>query len=857
MFFNRIIYACLGFLIVHFTVISSLSAYSVDSVQIVQLDTLDSLSSNVQRGDLDSVVLFSARDTVLFKVPRKTMHLRGTASVSYKSQQLKAAQIDLDFNTSTMHAQGIRDPSGRLTGVPVFNDNGSEYVGESMKYNFRTKKGSVRFGETAIDGSFYYGSRINRISEEVIYVENGVFTTCDAPQPHFHFSSPKMKAIVNERIFLDPVIAYVGDIPVFILPVGLYFNTPKGHQSGLLMPNPIMTSDRGLLLQNGGFYWAASDYVDGELTADITTKGGVTFYNRWRYSLRDRFSGRLELRYGLSRFNVEQGFDENFGFFLTHNQDLRPNERVVADVSVTSANFFQNTSIAVRDRLTQNARSNVSYQRTFYNGHTVNLGYSRDQNMITGDLSESPLLSYSIPQITPFSGMFESTSWLNDIAISFRSTARYNHRQFTNPENAIERSENTIIEHRPSVTVTPKLGYFTLAPQITYSENWYTQAYSTHVSSADSTVTRLRQAGFFREYTYSAGVNASTILYGLAKPDIFGVKAIRHTLQPTLGIIWSPDQSDPSLGFFEQYISPITGVPVLTSRFSPFQGGTTLASRSQQLNMSVNLLNRLAIKVSDTDTSDKALEILTFDIGTNYNTIADSLNLGDIRLSVRSPVLTAISFNTTATFSAYEQQLVTNPLSGRSEWANVNKFLVATGAGLLRLRSMSLQLGTRFANEASGMVGSGGDEMDTSVTNGTLRERFERRINARDIPVDFFGDNTPGWSPFTSQWSIDLNASYSMTRVNPEQTMQSLVVSGRSTLRLTPTLFTSATASYDVITGTINSPIVEVNKVIHCWSLTLNWIPTGFNRGFILRFSADSDILRDLRIIKQSTPIWR
>jgi hypothetical protein len=60
-----------------------------------------------------------------------------------------------------------------------------------------------------------------------------------------------------------------------------------------------------------------------------------------------------------------------------------------------------------------------------------------------------------------------------------------------------------------------------------------------------------------------------------------------------------------------------------------------------------------------------------------------------------------------------------------------------------------------------------------------------------------------------------------------------------------------------MLTGEINTPVIDITKRIHCWNLSFNWVPTGLNRGFFLRFSAAAPQLDDLQIIKQSTPIYR
>ena len=229
---------------------------------------------------IDTIVAFSAKDSAHFNLGKRQLRLRGTSDVKYRTQELEAEVIVLDFNARTMKAEGATDSSGRLRGFPMFRDNGEEFAGREMQYSFDSRRGRVVYGETNVEGGFYYGSSIKRVGETTAFVEDGCFTTCDAPHPHFYFKASKMKVLLNDKIFLDPAVWYVEDVPVFALPFGIFVSMERGRRSGLNLPTPLMTSDRGVVLQNLGYYFALSDYVDTELSADITTKGGITLYSR-------------------------------------------------------------------------------------------------------------------------------------------------------------------------------------------------------------------------------------------------------------------------------------------------------------------------------------------------------------------------------------------------------------------------------------------------------------------------------------------------------------------------------------------------------------------------------------------------
>ncbi len=156
-------------------------------------------SARVSNSGIDTIVVISARDSAHFSLSKKTLRLRGTSDVKYRTQHIEADLIIMDFNSSTMAAEGAMDSSGVIKGFPVFTDAGEEFAGESMTYNFSTGKGRVKFGETSVEGGFYYGSRIKRVDEKTAFVENGCFTTCDAAHPHFYFNSPTMKVSARRR----------------------------------------------------------------------------------------------------------------------------------------------------------------------------------------------------------------------------------------------------------------------------------------------------------------------------------------------------------------------------------------------------------------------------------------------------------------------------------------------------------------------------------------------------------------------------------------------------------------------------------------------------------------------------------
>ena len=185
--------------------------------------------------------------------------------------------------------------------------------------------------------------------------------------------------------------------------------------------------------------------------------------------------------------------------------------------------------------------------------------------------------------------------------------------------------------------------------------------------------------------------------------------------------------------------------------------------------------------------------------------------------------------------------------------------MLSAGKGLARLSNLSVQLGTRFSSQGVSFE-QRSNVADTAAQDSVgedLPSRFDRRLNYRDEEVDLFGERTPGWSPVIMPWDLGLQLVYSYVKPNPDLVTQSLYLSFRGSVSLTQSLDVNVVGSFDLITGQLNSPIIDISKRIHCWYLSVNWVPIGVNQGFFLRFGASAQQLRDLVIPKQSTPLYR
>lgn len=841
---------------------------SVDSLKTERSLTIESESSTItepkSESGIDTLVTYSAKDSARFDLKTKRMRLRGDAKLNYKSQKLNSEIIVMHFDESTLAASGAENADGRAYGFPKFNDQGEEYVGEKIRFNFKTNKGTINLGETELNEGFYFGTKIKRVSETEFFVKDGYYTTCDDPDPHYYFGSPKMKVKAKDRVFIDPIILYVEDLPVFILPFGLFFPSKGGRQSGVIIPSFFFSSSRGVVFEDFGVYLALSDYYDTQVTTNFYSKGGYMVRNKTRWKIKNVLDGNADIQYGKTRFNPDDEYTTNWSVRLYHNHTLNPYERYNVNLDLSTQNFFQNTSTNIQERMRQNVESRASYSKNFSGGSSLSLLFRRNQDIITDEYEQTfPNFTYSLPNMYPLKKLdfIPKKSWLRDISFKYNLSGSYQMSKKLQPDSSFKESNRSQISHRPSLSISPKLGYFTIKPIISFSADNYFRRLTRTYNSEDSTTSDKLEHGLYSEYWYSLGVNVSTRLFGIAKPDLLGISAFRHTLQPTIGFSFTPDLSDPSRGFYGTYYDEAAQREVVYSRFERDGGGRAPRKLASSLNYA--FVNSFEIKVKQGDTiPDKNVELLRWNFNGSVNFAADSLQWSDIGMSFRTPSIGFLTFSSNAAFTLYDEDYYYDAAKDtvyQNRRVRVDEFLLSKGKGLMRLTQFSIQMGASFSSEGIQFGSSFGENKSEAPLEDSvsLGDRFSHRHSHIEKEKSMFGDDMPGYSPLKIPWSVNLGLNMSYGEPTVGNITRRISMNASFNMSLTQTWAIDATGYYDFVNMELGSPQINIRKDLHCWELSLRWTPIGYNRGFYLRFGIKSPQLRDLQIEKQSNPLLR
>jgi lipopolysaccharide assembly outer membrane protein LptD (OstA) len=794
---------------------------------------------------IDTLVAYSATDSVVYSIATKKMKMYSKGDVKYRTMELTADRIDVDWNSSLMHANGIFDTADttsrrlrklrgivdtsdttamKLKGPPIMKDGGEEYHGRELTYNFRTKRGLIDIANTSMDQGYYHGEEIKKVSPGVLFVENGRYTTCDKDDPDYYFASPKMKVMPGDKIVGEPVYLYISDVPVFALPFAV-FPSNAGRRSGIITPS-YGEDNNGKFLRNLGYFWAISDYMDADFRSDVYTEGGYDLYTDFNYGLRYYFNGSLTGEYRDIHTGEDIDPDKQrstaYDINLTHNQTIDPTSTLAANFTFASNNAYQNT-LSLNQALQQSIASNATYSKTFEGTeNSLSLSISRQQNLRDGTSDNTlPSFSFSHGQSYPFRSDDDEDDpsklpWYKNIGMSYGVSAS-NERQtvlqtFTNfkpsanavpdTNTAFETERTQSVNSNFALTMSPKAGYITITPAISYADSrTFTSNDLPYLSDDSLRIMMANERASQLAGTVTTGVTGSTRLYGILQPNLFGIDAIRHTLSPSLGF---------------NYVNQVTG-----NNLAP-----------KQMNMSMGLGNVFEMKMKQGDTAKEAdkFELLNLSLGSNYDFMADSFKLSDIGVTGRTTILgSAFSLDGGMTFDPY-----TWVKTDSGTYVRLNKISASHHGPLARLVADNLSLSTTLSGTKSSRPVTGGADTTHHNPSGT------KGIYNNDEP------------DFSIPWNLQLGFTYSESK-DPNTPSRSVNMNANLGFNLTENWKFSAAGSYDLLARQVSAPQVNISRDLHCWIMDFSWVPIGAYRNFQFSIHVKAPQLQDLKLTKSGS----
>ncbi len=805
--------------------------------------------TTASKSAIDTVVTYSAADSIVYSISNHEMSLYKKGNMKYRDFKLDAGQIGINWTTAILNAEGIKDTSDKTIEKPVFTQAGETYDGSHVAYDFKTQRGRISLANTEIDRSYYHGELIKKFSKDAMYIQNGRFTSCDKKNPDYYFQSSKMKLVINKTIIAEPIIMYIDGVPVFAIPFGV-FPAKSGRRSGIITPSFGETANSGRYLSHLGYFWAINDYSDLTTTIDWYTRGGFDLRSGLRYTLRYYFNGSLYGAYS-NRYNGEPGdpgrtVQKNWDLQFTHDQTIDPTTRLVANVSMSSNNYFRTTSINYGQILQQNLVSDVTLFKTWEGaGNSISINVHRDQNLGTGSISANlPNITFSHSQSYPFRSAAHADASPNQLAWYEMIGYSYNGQFLNTTSKTVDTTSHTITrsssygaEHSISISAAPKAGYFTISPFVSVTDKMYgsrtTYGDAPSSTGTDSIFTQ-KERGFYNIGYFNTGLSASTRLFGLMEPNMFGIAAFRHTFQPSLTLSYQPDFSRPFWNYYGHYDS-LNGHSASYDYYANTAFGGAPAGTFAGLNLSINNNFEMKTMPGDTSQTEKKYQLLNLGLGLSYNFAAQgqALPLSELSMNYRTNVGGKIDIGGSSSFNFYQYDAAL----GR----RINRFLWSEGQ-LPDMTNFSLSVSTSLQGPRKKQEGSNQTASQQSDSLKSLQQ------------YDAFYNETPK-PDLNIPWNLDLGLDYGISKPTPATVSKYATLRFNLGFNLTENWKIGFTGGYDLIQHQMTIPTVTVYRDLHCWEMNLTWNPIGYYRGFNLVIRIKASQLRDIKITKREDTI--
>lgn len=342
-----------------------------DTMELARRDTVDRRPKLIDWVPDDSVMIalraragytvvrYQAQD-VGFAAAGRTMSLVGKDSskavVQRDSTMLVADSITYSDSLKLVTAKGdtitMRDPT-----------QASDVLGHrELSYDVERREGRTRDFSTVANSGEDWRVEAHRAAfssdttndRSIVYGRDGMITSCMDSIPHFHFNARELKRVSGNILVARSVVLHVQDVPVMWLPF-IFQDIRSGRRSGMLPPRVgfaelVRNSPTyRRTVENIGYYFAISDYVDAQVSMDWRSSArateqdpGWTRYNaELRYRWLDRF---MSGQFAVSQNSLSSG-SRNTALSWSHAQEFSARTRLNANLNYVTSTQIQRQTV--------------------------------------------------------------------------------------------------------------------------------------------------------------------------------------------------------------------------------------------------------------------------------------------------------------------------------------------------------------------------------------------------------------------------------------------------------------------------------------------------------------------------------
>ncbi len=787
-------------------------------------------STKNQNTTLEYEIKQFAEDSLKLSVDKKKAFLYGNAKIEYQNITISASYIEIDWDRNSIYASFTKDSTGNKVGEPVFTENNENFTAEKITYNFKTKKCKVKKIRTVEGEGYILGKSVKKMSDDILYVHKGDYTTCDAEKPHFSIRANKIKIIPGKKIITGPAYLTFFRIPTpLIFPFGYFPNNDK-KSSGLIIPSYGESANMGFFFKQGGYYFTLNKKMDLSLKGDIYTKGSWNLKSILRYNNRYKYNGNFNLSFG----NVKNGYvgfpdyseKKDFNIKWSHRQDPKASPSITfsANVEAGSSTYHRNNSYDANDYLKNSMSSNINISKTFNNSFINNLSASirHSQNISTNIISLTlPEVSLNSKRVFPFEliGNPVKKQWYDKISIKYSMNTKNNISTsdsllFT--KNSLSKFRNGMKHNIPISTSIKVLKHFNFTPSFNFTERWYLSQIKKTWHTSDTTLKTDTVNKFTRGHDFNISSGLNTKIYGLLKFKKGKIAGIRHVISPGISFTYNPDFSDEKYGYYKTVQIDESGE---FQKYSIMENGIYGSpSNRKNGNINLNISNILDMKIRNkkdtTESFDKIKLIESLSVNSSYNIFSDSLNFSNIRINARTRLFEIFDINFSSEYDPY--------LANNNKTNRINQFEILNNKRIARLKSFTSSIGINI-NKSNFFP---------------FREKEKERGEENN-------QNTT-WS-LNAQYSLTYNKRHNTASFS--DTIQSLTFSGD--LKIRKNWKIGFRSGYDFEEKELTYTSIDIYRDLHCWELLFNWIPLGFHQSYTMTIRVKAAALRDLKYEKK------
>lgn len=815
------------------------------------------------RQSQQEAVNFQARDSLIFDFrEQRKGYLYGSANVQHTSGTLTAGKIDLDLNKKQIEARS-QTPDDTLS-YPVFKQDGRDLRTRNVMFNYETEKGRFEVAETQVDDGYIIGTKVKNVSRTEVFIEDGIYSTCPPDHMYYYIRAQRMKVVDEEEVFFTNARLYILDIPYpLVFPFGYVPAGMDQRQSGLLEPTYMFqnTSTRGIGVQQLGWFQYFNDYMVGQTSFDVFTSG--TFYNQTRFQYRntDSYNGSITLGYSLERGleSTDLDFSETVSrrLGINHSQQLSPFASLTADINLNTSNFFQRNSFDLDERAQTSSTSRIAYRYNHPEGAynfsvTSNLNQQFNTNIAT---LTGPETNFSIRQFNPFESETSGTddqSWYERITVSYQNRFRSSYRFTPTDRDSAEinwfealldptkyreaTGDDQHVQYGFIQTARVNAGqlipsqFLNISAGIDYNEYWYPTTTTREFNPEENRVEASQSRGFTAARDFNTNLSFNTTFYGISQMKVGNFEGLRHTVRPTVSFSYQPDFSDNFWGFYEEVQVDTLGN---TQRFSKFDREVFRGPPSgEQRTISFGATNIIETKRVKRDSTGEIQStnvrlIDNLSVNSNYNFAADSLNFGNISVSMSSRLLDGVRLQANASYSLYDRN---------ENGFEIDRFLwQSPGPRVLQPLQYRISASTSFS----------GGRRSANVHTPPYRpyDPYDQQFFS---PIDRFFNDRPIQS-IDAPWSFGLNFSYSWRYRFGQSPVRNAVLNANNIqFNLTQKWSFSTRIGYDFIEKELTPSQFNLTREMICWNLSFQFNPIGDFQYYSFRLSLNNGQIQSL-----------